>query len=107
MLNDDEAIISFFPIPIQNAYEKRNPTAISNLHTAQSDDGFVVSKFHRPANTETVDTDLVYMNAAAAVNADQIYTELNASRQSDIYQSLRTDSVQEESIYHSIDQTPD
>ncbi|XP_059411037.1 uncharacterized protein LOC132144275 [Carassius carassius] len=78
---------------------------------AQRDDGFVLNKFHRPANTETVDTDLDYMNVAAAernaVDPDQIYTELNSSRQSDVYQSLRTDSVQEESIYHSIGQTLD
>ncbi len=84
---------------------------VSNSRTAQSDDGSATNEFHRPANTERVDTDLDYVNVAAAVrnrvNPDQIYTELNDSRQSDIYQSLRTDSVQEESIYHSIDQTPD
>uniref|UniRef100_A0A671ME46 Immunoglobulin V-set domain-containing protein n=1 Tax=Sinocyclocheilus anshuiensis TaxID=1608454 RepID=A0A671ME46_9TELE len=87
-----------------NASEKGNPAVISNSHTAQSDDGSA-------ANTEAVDTDLDYVNVAAAVrngvNPDQIYTELNSSRHSDIYQSLRTDSVQEESIYHSIDQTLD
>uniref|UniRef100_A0A672MDR2 Immunoglobulin domain-containing protein n=1 Tax=Sinocyclocheilus grahami TaxID=75366 RepID=A0A672MDR2_SINGR len=87
-----------------NAYEKGNPAVISNSHTAQSDDGSA-------ANTEAVDTDLDYMNVAAAVrnsvDPDQIYTELNSSRHSDVYLSLRTDSVQEESIYHSIDQTPD
>ncbi len=81
-----------------------NSAAVSDSHTAQSDDGSAANEFHRPANTDT-DLDYVYMNAAAAVNPDQIYTDLNASRQSDIYQSLRTDSVQEESIYHSIDQT--
>uniref|UniRef100_A0A671ME48 Immunoglobulin domain-containing protein n=1 Tax=Sinocyclocheilus anshuiensis TaxID=1608454 RepID=A0A671ME48_9TELE len=110
LLTDDEAIISLFPIP-QNASEKGNPAVISNSHTAQSDDGSAANEFHRPANTEAVDTDLDYMNVAAAVrngvNPDQIYTELNSSRQSHVYQSLRTDSVQEESIYHSIDQTPD
>ncbi|XP_016367279.1 CMRF35-like molecule 3 [Sinocyclocheilus rhinocerous] len=88
----------------ENAYEKGNPAVISNLHTAQSDDGSA-------ANTEAVDTDLDYMNVAAAVrngvDPDQIYTELNSSRHSDVYQSLRTDSVQEESVYHSIDQTID
>uniref|UniRef100_A0A673FTE1 Immunoglobulin domain-containing protein n=1 Tax=Sinocyclocheilus rhinocerous TaxID=307959 RepID=A0A673FTE1_9TELE len=88
-----------------------NPAVISNSHTAQSDDGSAANEFHRPANTEAVDTDLDYMNVAAAVrngvDPDQIYTELNSSRHSDVYQSLRTDSVQEESIYHSIDQTPD
>ncbi|XP_016304289.1 CMRF35-like molecule 2 [Sinocyclocheilus anshuiensis] len=95
----------------ENAYEKGNPAVISNSHTAQSDDGSAANEFHRPANTEAVDTDLDYMNVAAAVrngvNPDQIYTELNSSRQSHIYQSLRTDSVQEESVYHSIDQTID
>ncbi|XP_052402948.1 uncharacterized protein LOC127949536 [Carassius gibelio] len=95
----------------ENAYVKGKPSVFSNLHTAQRDDGFVLNKFHRPANTETVDTDLDYMNVAAAernaVDPDQIYTELNSSRQSDVYQSLRTDSVQEESIYHSIGQTLD
>ncbi|XP_042573390.1 uncharacterized protein LOC122136003 [Cyprinus carpio] len=95
----------------ENAYEKGNPAVVSHSHTAQSHDGFVLNKFHRPANTDTVDTDLDYMNVAAAVrngvDPDQIYTELNASRQSDVYQSLRTDSVQEESIYHNIDQTPE
>ncbi|XP_026101705.1 CMRF35-like molecule 3 [Carassius auratus] len=95
----------------ENAYEKGNPAVVSNSHTAQSDDGSASNEFHRPANTETVDTDLDYMNVAAAernaVDPDQIYTELNSSRQSDVYQSLRTDSVQEESIYHSIGQTLD
>ncbi|XP_052402936.1 CMRF35-like molecule 5 [Carassius gibelio] len=95
----------------ENAYEKGNPAVVSNSHTAQSDDGSASNGFHRPANTETVDTDLDYMNVAAAernaVDPDQIYTELNSSRQSDVYQSLRTDSVQEESIYHSIGQTLD
>uniref|UniRef100_A0A8C1L6F6 Immunoglobulin V-set domain-containing protein n=1 Tax=Cyprinus carpio TaxID=7962 RepID=A0A8C1L6F6_CYPCA len=95
----------------ENAYGKGNPAVVSHSHTAQSDDGSAANVFHRPANTETVDTDLDYMNVAAAVrngvDPDQIYTELNASRQSDVYQSLRTDSVQEESIYHNIDQTPE
>ncbi|XP_026121301.1 uncharacterized protein LOC113101024 [Carassius auratus] len=95
----------------ENAYEKGNPAVFSNSHTAQRDDGSATNEFHRPANTETVDTDLDYMNVAAAernaVDPDQIYTELNSSRQSDVYQSLRTDSVQEESIYHSIGQTLD
>uniref|UniRef100_A0A672M8Z7 Immunoglobulin domain-containing protein n=1 Tax=Sinocyclocheilus grahami TaxID=75366 RepID=A0A672M8Z7_SINGR len=95
----------------ENAYEKGNPAVISNSHTAQSDDGSSANEFHRTANTEAVDTDLDYMNVAAAVrnsvDPDQIYTELNSSRHSDVYLSLRTDSVQEESIYHSIDQTLD
>nr|CAH19212.1 NILT1 leucocyte receptor [Cyprinus carpio] len=95
----------------ENAYGKGNSAVVSHSHTAQSDDGSAANVFHRPANTETVDTDLDYMNVAAAVrngvDPDQIYTELNASRQSDVYQSLRTDSVQEESIYHNIDQTPE
>ncbi|XP_052402929.1 CMRF35-like molecule 1 [Carassius gibelio] len=90
----------------EKSYKKGNPAVVSNSHTAQSDDGSASNEFHRPANTETVDTDLDYMNVAAAernaVDPDQIYTELNSSRQSDVYQSLRTDSVQEESIYHSI-----
>ncbi|XP_059410866.1 protein CD300H-like [Carassius carassius] len=95
----------------ENAYEKGNPAVFLNSRTAQSDDVSAANDFHRPANTETVDTDLDYMNVAAAernaVDPDQIYTELNSSRQSDVYQSLRTDSVQEESIYHSIGQTLD
>ncbi|XP_058633484.1 CMRF35-like molecule 1 isoform X2 [Onychostoma macrolepis] len=94
----------------ENAYETGNSAVVSNSHTAQSDDGSAANYFHRPANTERVDTVIDYVNVAAAVrnsvHPDEIYTELNASRQSDIYQSLRTDSVQEE-IYHIIDQTID
>ncbi|KAL0202056.1 hypothetical protein M9458_000074, partial [Cirrhinus mrigala] len=86
-----------------NACEKGKPAVVSNSDTAQSDDGFGANNFHRPANTEAVDTDLDYINIAAAlrndVNPDQICTELNTSRHSHIYQSLTADSVQD-SIYH-------
>ncbi|XP_016361880.1 uncharacterized protein LOC107703669 [Sinocyclocheilus anshuiensis] len=83
----------------ENTYETENAAVVSNSHTAQSDDV-----------SEAADTDLDYMDAAAAVrnsvNPDQIHTELNTSRHSHIYQSLTADS-QEESIYHCIYQSMD
>ncbi|XP_052474884.1 CMRF35-like molecule 8 isoform X3 [Carassius gibelio] len=79
-----------------NTYETETPAVVSNSHTAQSDEAF--------------DTDLDVMTAAAAVrnsvNPDQIYTQLNPSRHSHIYQSLTAGS-QEESIYHTIHQPLD
>uniref|UniRef100_A0A671NKL3 Immunoglobulin domain-containing protein n=1 Tax=Sinocyclocheilus anshuiensis TaxID=1608454 RepID=A0A671NKL3_9TELE len=90
----------------ENAYAKGNPAVASNSHTAQSDDVSAVNKFHRAANTEAADTDLDYMNHNS-VNPVQIYTELNASRHSHIYQSLTAGSLQEESIYHCIHQSMD
>ncbi|XP_026144369.1 CMRF35-like molecule 3 isoform X2 [Carassius auratus] len=79
-----------------NTYETETPAVVSNSHTAQSDEAF--------------DTDLDVMTAAAgvrnSVNPDQIYTELNPSRHSHIYQSLTAGS-QEESIYHTIHQPLD
>ncbi|KAL1281367.1 hypothetical protein QQF64_000170 [Cirrhinus molitorella] len=75
----------------ENAYETGNPADVLNSHRVQSDDGSA-NEFHRPANAAAVDTDLNYINAAAALwtgaNPDQIYTELNASRHSNIYQRL-------------------
>ncbi|KAK9981705.1 hypothetical protein ABG768_001229 [Culter alburnus] len=73
---------------------------------AQSDK----EEFYRPTNpdyinTEPVDTDS-YTDVVSAQTQDQINTELDTSRQSHVYQNLTADSVQE-SIYHTIDQTPD
>ncbi|XP_050980773.1 CMRF35-like molecule 1 isoform X3 [Labeo rohita] len=91
----------------ENAYETGNPAVISNSRTAQSHDGSSSNEFHRAATAEAVDTDFDYASAAAGVrtgvNPDQIYTELNTSRHSNIYQSLIADS-QEVSVYYSIDQ---
>ncbi|XP_048051299.1 CMRF35-like molecule 7 [Megalobrama amblycephala] len=88
----------------ENKYDKGNPTGLPNSHTTQCDIS-AENEFHSPVNT---DTDLDYTNVTSAVtnsqNLDQIYTELNASRQSHIYQCLKADSAQEESIYHNIDQ---
>uniref|UniRef100_A0A8C1LHF7 Immunoglobulin domain-containing protein n=1 Tax=Cyprinus carpio TaxID=7962 RepID=A0A8C1LHF7_CYPCA len=85
-----------------NTYETETPAVVSNSHTAQSNDGSA-------ENTVAVDTDLDFMTAAAAVtnsvNPDQICTELTPSRHSHIYQSLTAASLQEESIYHTIQQT--
>ncbi|XP_073698627.1 uncharacterized protein [Garra rufa] len=94
----------------ENAYETGNPADVTNSHRVQSDDGSSANEFHRPANTAAVDTNLDYINAAAAVtnvNPDQIYTELDASRHSNIYQRLTADSLQEVSIYNRIDQMTD
>ncbi|XP_051742161.1 CMRF35-like molecule 1 isoform X2 [Ctenopharyngodon idella] len=90
----------------ENDYEG-NPTVLPNSHTAQSDNISAANEFHRPVNTEPANTDLDYTNVTSAAtnsqNLDQIYTELNASRQSHIYQCLRADSAREESIYHNTD----
>ncbi|XP_043106535.1 CMRF35-like molecule 3 isoform X3 [Puntigrus tetrazona] len=87
----------------ENAYERENPTAVSNIHPSQSDAGPAPNDFHSPP-----DPDLDYVNAAASVrsdvNPDQIYTQLDSSRQSQVYESLRTSSVQKASVYHSINQ---
>ncbi|XP_067258911.1 CMRF35-like molecule 5 [Chanodichthys erythropterus] len=87
----------------ENEYDEGNPTGLPNSRTAQIDNISAENEFHRPVNT---DTDLDYTNVTSAVtnsqNLDQIYTELNASRQSDIYQCLTADSAQE-SIYHNTD----
>ncbi|XP_067258879.1 CMRF35-like molecule 7 isoform X2 [Chanodichthys erythropterus] len=89
----------------ENEYDKGNPTDLPNSCTAQIDNISAENEFQRPVNT---DTDLDYTNVTSAVtnsqNLDQIYTELNASRQSNIYQCLKADSAQEDSIYHNIDQ---
>uniref|UniRef100_A0A8C1BHX8 Immunoglobulin V-set domain-containing protein n=1 Tax=Cyprinus carpio carpio TaxID=630221 RepID=A0A8C1BHX8_CYPCA len=53
-------------------------------------------------NTEPAD----YTDVVSAQTKDQIYTDLDSNRQSQVYQSLTADSVQE-SIYHTIDQTRD
>ncbi|XP_051727104.1 uncharacterized protein LOC127523963 isoform X2 [Ctenopharyngodon idella] len=68
-------------------------------------------EFYRPTNpdytnTEPVDTDSYYIDVVSAQTQDQIYTELDTSRQSHVYQSLTADSV-EEAIYQTIDQTTD
>uniref|UniRef100_A0A8C2FGI7 CMRF35-like molecule 1 n=1 Tax=Cyprinus carpio TaxID=7962 RepID=A0A8C2FGI7_CYPCA len=85
-----------------NTYETETPAVVSNSHTAQSNAGSA-------ENTVAVDTDLDFMTAAAAVtnsvNPDQICTELTPGRHSHIYQSLTAASLQEESIYHTIQQT--
>ncbi|XP_051771177.1 CMRF35-like molecule 1 [Ctenopharyngodon idella] len=91
----------------ENEYDEGNPTVLPNSHTAQSDNISAENEFHRPVNTEPADTDLDYTNVTSAAtnsqNLDQIYTELNASRQSHIYQCLRADSARKESIYHNTD----
>ncbi|XP_048051295.1 CMRF35-like molecule 5 [Megalobrama amblycephala] len=95
----------------ENDYNEGNPTVLPNSHTAQNDNISLENEFHRSVNPEPADTDLDYTNVNSAVsnsqNPDQIYTELNASRQSHIYQCLTADSAQEESIYHNIDQITD
>uniref|UniRef100_A0A672M9G8 CMRF35-like molecule 8 n=1 Tax=Sinocyclocheilus grahami TaxID=75366 RepID=A0A672M9G8_SINGR len=79
----------------ENTYETENAAVVSNSHTAQSDEV-----------SEAADTDLDYMNAAAAAVRNSVNPELNTSRHSHIYQSLTADS-REESIYHCIHQTMD
>ncbi|XP_077057581.1 CMRF35-like molecule 2 [Siphateles boraxobius] len=90
----------------ENEYDKGGPTVQPNSHTPRSDTSSAANEIHRPANTEPADTDLYYINVAAAatnsLSPDQIYTEMNASRQSHVYQCLTADSAQEESIYHTI-----
>ncbi|XP_067258890.1 CMRF35-like molecule 5 isoform X3 [Chanodichthys erythropterus] len=84
----------------ENEYDEGNPTGLPNSHTAQSEIS-AENKFHRPVNTEPADS------VTNSQNLDQIYTELDASRQSHIYQCLKADSAQEESICHSTDGTID
>ncbi|XP_016380313.1 CMRF35-like molecule 1 [Sinocyclocheilus rhinocerous] len=79
----------------ENTYETENAAVVSNSHTAQSNDV-----------SEAADTDLDYMNAAAAAVRNSVNPELNTSRHSHIYQSLTADS-QEESVYHCIHQSMD
>ncbi|KAK9981712.1 hypothetical protein ABG768_001236 [Culter alburnus] len=102
---------SFSSSNLQNDYNEGNPAVLPNSHTAQNDNISLENELHRPVNPEPADTDLDYTNVNSAVtnsqNLDQIYTELNASRQSHIYQCLTADSAQEESIYHNIDQMTD
>ncbi|CAM4447464.1 unnamed protein product [Leuciscus chuanchicus] len=90
----------------ENEYDEGGPTVLTNSHTAQSDNSSAANEFHRPANTEPAHTDLYYINVAAtatnSLSPDQIYTEMNASRQSHVYQCLTADSSQEAAIYHSI-----
>ncbi|XP_067258974.1 CMRF35-like molecule 5 [Chanodichthys erythropterus] len=95
----------------ENDYNEGNPAVLPNSHTAQNDYISLENELHRPVNPEPADTDLDYTNVTSAVtnsqNLDQIYTDLDASRQSNIYQCLTADSAQEESIYHNIDQMTD
>ncbi|XP_056128034.1 CMRF35-like molecule 2 [Rhinichthys klamathensis goyatoka] len=90
----------------ENEYDKGGPTVLPNSNTAQRDNSSAANEIHRPANTEPADTNLFYINVAdAATNSlspDQIYTEMNASRQSHVYQCLTAESAKEESIYHTI-----
>ncbi|XP_058633463.1 uncharacterized protein LOC131541604 isoform X3 [Onychostoma macrolepis] len=65
-------------------------------------------ELYRPTNpdyTNTADRDY-YIDVVSAQTKDHIYTELDRNRQSQVYQSLTADSLQE-SIYHTIDQTKD
>ncbi|XP_048051305.1 CMRF35-like molecule 5 [Megalobrama amblycephala] len=80
----------------ENEYDEGNPTVLPNSCTAQSDNISAENEFHRPVNTEPANS------VTNSQNLDQIYTELNASRQSDIYQCLTADSAQE-LIYHNTD----
>ncbi|XP_077057580.1 uncharacterized protein LOC143710526 isoform X2 [Siphateles boraxobius] len=88
-----------------------NPAQDSNQRIRLPDSSKAQSdkeEFSRPinldyTNTEAVDTDSYYIDVVSAQAQDQIYTELNASRRSHVYQSLTADSAQEEAIYHTID----
>ncbi|KAG1955810.1 CMRF35-like molecule [Pimephales promelas] len=90
----------------ENEYDKARlscPTVLPNSNAAQSDNSSAANEIP----TKAANTNLFYINVAAAstnsLSPDPIYTELNASRQSHVYQDLTADSAQEESIYHSID----
>ncbi|KAK7161052.1 hypothetical protein R3I94_003891 [Phoxinus phoxinus] len=87
--------------PVQDAYQG---IMLPDSSKAQSEN----EEFYRPINldyknTEAVDADSDYIDVVSAQTQDQIYTELNASRWSHVYQSITADSAQEEPIYHTID----
>ncbi|CAM4447177.1 unnamed protein product [Leuciscus chuanchicus] len=87
--------------PVQDDYQR---IRLPDSSKAQRDK----EEFYRPinldyTNTEAVDTDSYYTDVVSAQTQDQIYTELNASRRSHVYQSFTADSAQEEAIYHTID----
>ncbi|XP_016112664.1 uncharacterized protein [Sinocyclocheilus grahami] len=64
-------------------------------------------ELYRPTNPDYTNTEPAdYIDVVSAQTKDQIYTELDSNRQSQVYQSLTADSLQE-SIYHTIDQMKD
>ncbi|XP_039503691.1 CMRF35-like molecule 8 isoform X2 [Pimephales promelas] len=87
--------------PVQDAYQRIRLPDSSKAQSGQEE-------FYRPINldyinTEAVDTDSYYIDVVPAQTQDHIYTELNASRRSHVYQSFTADSAQEEAIYNTID----